>query len=418
MAYGAKGIARQDGKVYFVPHTLPGDEIEGRVVADKGRYAEVDPQKWLIESGLRRQAPCRFFARCGGCQWLNVETEVQLGWKKEFLLSAIRRIGKLQGLMEPEIWPSRTQLSWRNRIRLRVRPLADGRLGLGFLQQGSNQWLPVDECIIAAPEIRAFMVAWQQEPPRLNVACQMELQEAFGRAEGKQGVLVTLIREGQGPVASLDRLVAEVQRMPGVLWADRKLAVPKAPFFLLDRQEDVNFYIKPGQFSQVNPEGNQRLRAAVKAFAQQVVANRILDVYCGHGNLSLLLHAQGRTILGVEASAHSISAAQYSVAENQLSGSLRYVRGDGQNWLAHCARHKEEFDLVICDPPREGMGKGLQSLLSLGPRALVLVGCEPNHFARDLGKCLQKGYDLQRLILADFFPGTFHLESIAFLTRR
>ena len=40
LAGGGAGIAKEDGKVYFVTGGVPGDLLEIKVIKDKGRFAE------------------------------------------------------------------------------------------------------------------------------------------------------------------------------------------------------------------------------------------------------------------------------------------------------------------------------------------------------------------------------------------
>jgi 23S rRNA (uracil1939-C5)-methyltransferase len=75
-------------------------------------------------------------------------------------------------------------------------------------------------------------------------------------------------------------------------------------------------------------------------------------------------------------------------------------------------------DLILADPPRAGLGKTVVSrLLKLRPAALILVACDPATLARDLAG-LAPAYAIDRLMIVDLFPQTFHLETIASLTLR
>jgi 23S rRNA (uracil1939-C5)-methyltransferase len=71
------------------------------------------------------------------------------------------------------------------------------------------------------------------------------------------------------------------------------------------------------------------------------------------------------------------------------------------------------------DPPRAGAGVAtLKMLLALEPKRLHYISCSPPTLARDLGFLLQQGYRLDALEMFDFFPQTYHIESLARLSHR
>ena len=76
------------------------------------------------------------------------------------------------------------------------------------------------------------------------------------------------------------------------------------------------------------------------------------------------------------------------------------------------------MDRLLLDPPRTGAEEVLRSLPRPGPERIVYVSCHPGTFARDLGWLVGGlGYRLRALALADMFPHTSHVESIATLER-
>ena len=75
-----------------------------------------------------------------------------------------------------------------------------------------------------------------------------------------------------------------------------------------------------------------------------------------------------------------------------------------------------EGDLVILDPPRSGMAKGVaDALIRRGPRRLVYVSCDAATFARDLQRLRSGGFELGQLRVFDLFPMTEHVEIVALL---
>jgi 23S rRNA (uracil1939-C5)-methyltransferase len=59
----------------------------------------------------------------------------------------------------------------------------------------------------------------------------------------------------------------------------------------------------------------------------------------------------------------------------------------------------------------------IKGILDLHPATISYVSCDPATLARDLPGLLSAGYRLESLTLADLVPQTFHLETIAVLSR-
>ena len=92
---------------------------------------------------------------------------------------------------------------------------------------------------------------------------------------------------------------------------------------------------------------------------------------------------------------------------------IRYLQGSAEDVLPSI---EEAIDLVILDPPRQGVSKeALAALSSLAPSRVVYVSCDPATLARDTGRMIQAGYELVEVQPVDMFPQTYHIEAVALL---
>ena len=98
VAFGGKGLAKKDGKVYFVKNALPTETVVCRLEKDKKNFAEGFAEKIITFSVARMEANCPHFGTCGGCQWLGVDYDNQLEWKKSFIESAMRKNARIEDL--------------------------------------------------------------------------------------------------------------------------------------------------------------------------------------------------------------------------------------------------------------------------------------------------------------------------------
>jgi 23S rRNA (uracil1939-C5)-methyltransferase len=85
----------------------------------------------------------------------------------------------------------------------------------------------------------------------------------------------------------------------------------------------------------------------------------------------------------------------------------------GRRYLSQNRR----FDAVIVDPPRAGVRDGLQVISALARRAIVYCSCNLESLERDLRALATDGWSLRRFATFDMFPGTQHLEAVAWLMR-
>lgn len=427
MAYGGKGIARLElpgsepgagggGKVFFVKDAIEGDIVEARVTSDEGRYGEAEITALLQPSPHRGPAPCPVAGTCGGCQWQGVTYERQLAWKRSFIESALRRIGGMtEDFAGLEVLPSPAQLHYRNRILVRahLNTDRDGGLQLGYFQRGSRVLVPISACAIAAPVLNTCLERlgaedWSSWAP---LTARLELQEI----PQTQEVVIT-VYPAEGQRADHAAFAARLGQLPGVAWAGLVFDLRNAPPVVFDRQFGRDFSTRPGQFQQVNLALNHVLRGLVRDYAEAVGARRLLDVFCGSGNLSLPLADGQRYVEGVEANQMAIAMAKHNAAG---IANVTYLVGDAEKHLWKCSRAGERFDLVILDPPRQGLYKGMVPLKNLAPDHILYVSCDPTTLARDLGYLLRKKtYELVQVKGLDFFPHTYHVETVAILRRR
>ena len=424
VAYGGKGLARQDGKVYFVPHTIPGDSIEAIVTKSKSRFAEAKVAKFHKPSALREDSPCPHFGGCGGCSWQDVSLSQQKVWKLEFIQSAFSRIAKLKDI--PQIrWGSKASADqYRNRIRLRCRVGKKGYFEFGYHQRGSHQFLPIDICTIADRHIQQLInhMIGVKAPENWKNLFQVEVQVICldGAGRDDHGLLVTLYKDQYKDRVSFKELIPLFRAVPFVQWAGTAAEGLDAPWFKLDQQWGLNYYTRPGQFQQIHLQNNQMLRDEVREQVRKKLgpgtSRRVLDAYCGSGNLSLGLAADGYDVTGFESNPNGIATAEYNVTKNSLT-SCHYFVSDGSDALETIASEKQSFDLVIADPPREGIGQAIDYLLDIDTDYLLLVGCDPTTLARDVGKLVAGNYVLEELVAFDFFPHTWHIETLAILQR-
>lgn len=378
VAHGGHCVARDEGRVVFVRHALPGERVVARVTDDRGgSYFRADAVRVLEPSPDRVPPPCPAAGpgRCGGCDWQHATPEAQRALKAAVLRESLARFAGLSTVeVEVEELPG-GPLGWRTRAQFAVD--SSGRLGLRRHRRHTVQ--PVQTCLLAAPAVRDA-VAGRRFPNRAVVDVAVS-------AEGEVALDVRTTRRSPEPAA---RPVLH-ERAAGRRWQ-----------------------VHAASFWQVHPAAADTLTATVLTLLAPRAGERALDLYAGVGVFAGALAAAVGTdgaVLAVESDAVAADDAAANLAE------LPQVRVATAPVSAELLA-AERYDVAVLDPPRSGAGEQIMAALLAGrPRAVCYVACDPVALSRDLGYAAQAGYRLAALRAFDLFPMTAHLECVALLTR-
>src|SRR6266481_5499234 len=148
IAFGGKGVAREQGKAVFVPYTVESELVSAEIVREKKQFAEAELVEVKQASPDRVEPQCPYFGRCGGCAYQHISYEHQLAIKWRQVRDALQRIGKLKGVPMRPIIPSSEQYAYRNRITVHAQ---DGVIG--FFRRESNRLIDIERCPISRDEV-------------------------------------------------------------------------------------------------------------------------------------------------------------------------------------------------------------------------------------------------------------------------
>ena len=343
-----------DGRAVFVRHALPGERVRIEVTEERSSYLRADAVEVINASPYRVTPPCRWAGpgRCGGCDWQHVALAEQRRLKASVVTDQLRRIATLDLEVEVEAVPGDIEgLHWRTRIRLAV----DDNGVAGLRRHRSHVVEPIDDCLLAHPDLPVASVLAQRWPDTDGV----------------------------------DLVVTDVEHAMGREWQ-----VPQ------------------GGFWQVHPGAAETLARAVVDDAEVARSDHCLDLYSGVGLFagSLAALAVDGAVIAVESDRAASAAAAANLAD---LANLTAVASRVDRWLAQT---KPTADVVVLDPPRKGAGPAVvDGIAAAAPRRVVYVACEPSSLARDVARFAEHGYRLDRLRAFDIFPMTAHVECVASL---
>ena len=412
LVYGGDALGFQDGRTILSPRVLPGERAEVEEVRRQKGVVHARPLRIVDPSPARIEPLCPYFGRCGGCQYQHLSYPDQITAKVEILRETLRRLGQVQ--WDAPI-PAHSGSAWnyRNQAQLKVGAASDGTPALGFFEAESNRLVPIDACPILSPRLNALLAILRNEPWISELAIAQEVELLSDNRDER--VMLTLFGNWSSQKAESlgSKCLAELNGVTTVAIAqDSNVKIFGEPH-LTYRVGEFEYRISPTAFFQ---SARFLLPELVTAITAGTSGDTAIDLYAGVGLFTLPLAPHFEQVTAVEA--HPQAAADLARNARAVAGrNIRTMAGTAFDFLRRCAQM--EPDLVVMDPPRAGVGMPtLKLLLALRPRRLHYVSCSPPTLARDLGYLLKHGYAIDSLELFDCFPQTFHIESLARLSRQ
>ncbi len=405
MTFGPYGLARLAGRAVMVPGAAPGDELEVAIESERRDYAIARIVRVLAPGPARRAPPCPFLPRCGGCGWQQLEYPAQLRAKAASIASAL---GPVIGLrLDPDdlIEPAPEEFGYRSRIRLQAS--REGRLG--FHGYGTNTLVEIDHCMVAMPGMKL--------PFELARALKPELEELEIVRSSARVVLAAWLRTApsRAQVQRARRVMRDDGAIQGIVLSGAGARETVGdPEITADLEEGLSLRAGADLFSQVNPAQNRRLVRTVMEMAAPSEGMKLLDLFCGAGNLSLPAARRGALVTGVDSDARAIAAAAHNAARMGLARA-QFLALRAAETARFLLRARYQAETVILDPPRSGAAELMAPVLKLRPRAVIYVSCDAATLARDLRALMAGGYRAARVRAFDFFPQTHHAEIAAHL---
>jgi 23S rRNA (uracil1939-C5)-methyltransferase len=429
-----RGIAHVDGKVVFVEGGLPGETVDIAIRRRKPTYDVATVTAVRRPNAARVTPRCPHFGVCGGCTLQHADPALQVAAKQRALEEALARIGRVRPdvLMAPISGPA---WGYRHRARLSVRDVAKkGGVLVGFHERGSSYVADMRECHVLPrkisdllPRLRTLVegLSVRQRLPQIELAIGERLPPAT--VGGPPVPVHALVLRILAPLTPSDeaKLVAFADAHGVEFWLQTggpetvvPFHPPNATLAYTLPEFDVALPYSPTDFTQVNAAVNRVLVRRAVALLDPQPGERAADFFCGLGNFTLPIARRGATVIGVEGSASLVARAKANAARNGLGGRARFEVANLFTVDERAIAALGPLDRVLIDPPREGAMALVKALPTRGapqaPTRIVYVSCAPATLARDAGVLVnERGYRLQAAGVANMFPQTAHVESIA-----
>jgi tRNA/tmRNA/rRNA uracil-C5-methylase (TrmA/RlmC/RlmD family) len=375
-----------DGRVVFVRHGLPDELVRVDITESTSKFSRGDAVTVVESSPDRVTPPCPYAhpGGCGGCDLQHASLSGQVAWKTSLVAEHLRRIAGVEAAFSI-VEPPSTPMGSRTRLRCAVDE--NGRLGLRAAR--SHDVVPLDACWIADRSLSpAFAASWH----------------------GAEEVELRAIGEGE-PFAVVRRdtprgIVHELCSLRGE---------PLEPSTQSRVQVRGHVYsVGSRSFWQAHRDAPTMLLETVLEVADVRAEDHVTDLFSGVGLFAVPL----ANIVGPGGRVTAVESSPYAVRDaRQNAEGLRNVKV--REWSVTPRSINDsvgEGDVVVADPPRGGLAKGVaEALVRRRPRRVVYVSCDAATFARDLKILTIGGYTLNEFRAFDLFPMTEHVELVASL---
>jgi tRNA/tmRNA/rRNA uracil-C5-methylase (TrmA/RlmC/RlmD family) len=376
VAFGGQGVGRVDKFVIFVPFAALDDVLEIEIYEIKKKFARGRILKIISASSGRTDPLCRYYGRCGGCNYQHILYDDQLKIKTKQVEEIFQKIGRFAIPPVAKAIASPTAYSYRGKAQLHC---AQTRRGgkTGFLDFSGSKIVDIDRCEI--------------------------MEETINEK-------IRLFRNNQILADNTDDLIIWSQTFPPDLEDEGSVAR-----LVMGRK----FQAARRGFFQTNLYLTDRLVNEVCRLAGNEKINTVIDAYCGSGLFSIFLAPSADRVIGIELNTESIRYARINAANYGVQN-VKFISGDIDEVLpAKNMLPTDGIDLIVLDPPRTGCSKEvLAEIVARKPRKVIYVSCNPATQTRDCRLLNENGYNILELLPLDMFPQTQHIEVLGLLSRK
>ena len=315
IAFGGKGVGREQGKAIFVPYTIEREVVSAEIVREKKQFAEAELVEIKQTSPDRVEPQCPYFGRCGGCAYQHMSYEHQLAIKWRQVRDALQRIGKFKDVPMHPIIASPEQYGYRNRITVHAEDEV-----IGFYRRDSHRLIDIERCPIATAAVNSALTELRAQPYvrdghytlRASANARVFFQTNDGVANVLRDLIVDLVPPNQqllvdaycGAGFFAKALLNKFERVIGIDWdrfaiaAARENATAKETYLAGDVEEELRRLETRRSTTLIVDPPATGLSAAVRKAIADLAPPTLIYVSCNPPTLARdLKELQGKFVI-------------------------------------------------------------------------------------------------------------------------
>ena len=443
------GIGQFEGYTLFVPKALPGEVIRAKVLKAGSHFGYAKAEKILEVSPIRQEEDCPAGKLCGGCTLQHVKYEETLHLKRKQIQDCLERIGGFAGIEVKPVLGMTHPMNYRNKVQYPIRQGKEGETQIGFFAPHSHRIIEAPTCCQQDPQTDTFLQAIRRMMETYKIPAYQEesgkgmLRHCVIRKSAlhktfhltfvinaktllphvKQAILNTFANDPNVSGVSINFHIEKNNVIMG-----RKTESLLGEPYVEDSIGKFVFHISPNSFFQVNSVMTEVLYQTALEYAGLTGEERVFDLYCGIGTISLFLAEQAKEVIGIEIVPEAIHDAKENAKRNNIHNVEFYV-GKAEEVFPKLYAAGRAADVLVVDPPRKGLEEAvIGTILAMRPKRIVYVSCNPATLARDVKRLTasddkeqaeqaKTAYRLEKVQGVDMFARGGHVEVVALLQR-
>lgn len=439
MLYEGKSLARINDFPVFIEGGCPDDVLKIKLVKINKKYAIGEILEIIQPSDSRVEPICPMHNVCGSCSWQYIDYQTQLSQKLLIAKETIKNIAGKDINIE-KIFSSPKIKEYRCKVQYPVsQTKVSKRILSGYYKKNSHELINIKYCPMHSPEISAIVeeikVLFQQE----NLTAYDEkkhfglLRHIVVRQDSFEGKILLIFVLNDIKIDNRIKLISEelIKKYPQIVGICANFNNKKSNVILgretklilgqdyyIEKLDNTFYKVSANSFFQVNPLCAKQIFNRVKQLIKDKVFQPvILDAYSGVSSFGIWLSDIAKKVICVEEVETATNDAKENLKLNKISN-IDIYNGDANKNFEKFIQNGFKFDVSIIDPPRKGCGEeAITTLTKLTKDYIVYVSCNVSTFARDMNYLSEKGFEPVSIELADMFPHTYHIETIALFKR-
>ncbi len=375
---------------------------------------------------------CPLYKKCGGCQLQNMSYEEQLSFKQVKVIKLLGRyhhVNEIIGMDNPYHYRNKVQAAFG---------MKGGNIISGVYQSSTHKIVPVDSCMIEDEKadeivvtIRKLLKSFKLKPFNDETMQGFLRHVLIKRSFSTNQIMVVLVtgysefpKSRQFINALLERhsdittIIQNINDKRTSLVLGEKSRVLYGDGYIEDILCGCRFRISAKAFYQINSIQTEKLYNTALKFAKLSGNETVIDAYCGTGTIGIIASKKAGSIIGVELNHDAVEDAKVNAQINNIKN-IDFYEADAGKFMVDAAKAGRKADVVIMDPPRAGASVSfLHSLITLSPKKVVYISCNPETQARDISILIRNGYRVRKIQPVDMFPHTEHVETVVQLVRK
>lgn len=437
LGHSGEGVGRFQDFTIFVPQALPGEVVEVQVSEVKKNYAKAKLTGVKQASAERVEPLCSVYQSCGGCQLQHLSYAGQLNAKRQQVVDAVTRIGKLADVVVHPTMGAANPWYYRNKMQFPVGK-AGGKVAVGCYSQGTHAIINTENCCIQHAVNNTIADQVRRIVTEFNIPTYDErtgdgvIRHVMGRVGTATGEVMVALVTAVDKLPNQEKVIAALrQAIPGLTSIVQNVNPRRGNIIMgettrtiwgkdtiTDKLGDLTFHISARSFFQVNTEQTVLLYGKAVEYAGLTGQETVIDAYCGTGTITLFLSGQAAKVYGIEIVKPAIADAWQNAQTNKIEN-VEFIAGDAVEVMPELYRSGVRPEVIVVDPPRAGCEpKVLETFVKMKPERIVYVSCNPASLARDLAILAEQGYQTVEIQPVDMFPHTHHVECCVWLKRK